>query len=89
VFGAGVAVFGRSLPQKLRADALAVQGMIGAAFLAFILLTSNPFERPVAGAVRGQDLNPILQDPGWRSIRRCSISAMSASRSSSPSPPRR
>jgi cytochrome c-type biogenesis protein CcmF len=64
VFGAGVAVFGRSLPQKLRADALAVQGMIGAAFLAFILLTSNPFERLSPAPFEGQDLNPILQDPG-------------------------
>ena len=33
------AAFGRSLPARLRADALAVQGMISAAFLAFILLT--------------------------------------------------
>ena len=64
VFGAGVAVFGRSLPQKLRADALAVQGMIGAAFLAFILLTSNPFERLSPAPFEGNDLNPILQDPG-------------------------
>ena len=30
-------VFGRALPARLRADALSVQGLIGAAFLAFIL----------------------------------------------------
>jgi len=64
IFGAGVAVFGRSLPRRLRADALAVQGMIGAAFLAFILLSSNPFERLSPAPFEGRDLNPILQDPG-------------------------
>ena len=63
-FGAIVAAFGRSLPARLRADALAVQGMISAAFLAFILLTSNPFERLSPAPFEGQDLNPILQDPG-------------------------
>ncbi|THD44147.1 MAG: heme lyase CcmF/NrfE family subunit [Bradyrhizobium sp.] len=63
-FGAAVALFGRSLPMRLRADALAVQGLIGAAFLAFILLTSNPFERLWPAPFEGRDLNPVLQDPG-------------------------
>jgi cytochrome c-type biogenesis protein CcmF len=63
-FGALVAVTGRALPERLRADALAVQGLIGAAFLAFILATSNPFERLVPAPFEGRDLNPILQDPG-------------------------
>jgi cytochrome c-type biogenesis protein CcmF len=63
-FGALVAVAGRALPERLRADALAVQGLIGAAFLAFILATSNPFERLVPAPFEGRDLNPILQDPG-------------------------
>jgi cytochrome c-type biogenesis protein CcmF len=63
-FGALVAVFGRSLPMKLRADALAVQGLIAAAFLGFILATSNPFFRLYPTPLEGQDLNPILQDPG-------------------------
>ncbi|MBV8662142.1 MAG: heme lyase CcmF/NrfE family subunit, partial [Hyphomicrobiales bacterium] len=64
VFGALVATLGRSLPLKLRANALAVQGLIGAAFLIFILLTSNPFERLSPAPFEGRDLNPILQDPG-------------------------
>ncbi len=64
VFGALVALFGRALPMKLRADALAVQGLISVAFLAFILLTSNPFERLTPAPFEGRDLNPILQDPG-------------------------
>jgi cytochrome c-type biogenesis protein CcmF len=64
VFGALVALFGRALPMRLRADALAVQGLIGLAFLAFILLTSNPFERLMPAPFEGRDLNPVLQDPG-------------------------
>jgi cytochrome c-type biogenesis protein CcmF len=64
IFGALVALFGRALPSRLRADALAVQGLISLAFLAFILLTSNPFERISPAPLEGRDLNPILQDPG-------------------------
>ncbi len=64
IFGALVALFGRALPRALRADALAVQGLISVAFLAFILLTSNPFERLAPAPFEGRDLNPILQDPG-------------------------
>ena len=40
------------------------QGMIGAAFLLFILLTSNPFIRVVPAPLDGNGLNPLLQDPG-------------------------
>src|SRR5215469_14588159 len=64
IFGALVALFGGALPARLRADALAVQGLISLAFLAFILLTSNPFERLAPAPFEGRDLNPILQDPG-------------------------
>ena len=64
IFGALVALFGRALPRALRADALAVQGLISFTFLAFILLTSNPFERLIPAPFEGRDLNPILQDPG-------------------------
>ncbi len=64
IFGALVALFGRSLPRTLRANALAVQGLISVAFLLFILLTSNPFERLQPAPFEGRDLNPILQDPG-------------------------
>jgi hypothetical protein len=61
-------------------------GWIAVAFLSFILLTSNPFARAAMPPIEGNDLNPILQDPASRFIRRCSTSAMSASRSPSPSP---
>ncbi|MGE5369752.1 MAG: heme lyase CcmF/NrfE family subunit, partial [Chloroflexota bacterium] len=53
-----------AMPDKLRADALAVQGLLGAAFLLFILLTSNPFARVDQPPWEGRDLNPIHQDPG-------------------------
>jgi cytochrome c-type biogenesis protein CcmF len=63
-FGALVALFGRNLPQSLRANVLSVQGWIGAAFLLFILTTSNPFARLDPAPFEGRDLNPILQDIG-------------------------
>lgn len=64
LFGAAAASFGEHLPPALRARVLAVQGSVGAAFLAFILFTSNPFRRMVPPAFDGRDLNPLLQDPG-------------------------
>ncbi|MEM6538463.1 MAG: heme lyase CcmF/NrfE family subunit [Pseudomonadota bacterium] len=48
----------------LRARTLAVQGMLAVAFLSFIIFTSNPFERIYPIPPNGQDLNPLLQDPG-------------------------
>jgi cytochrome c-type biogenesis protein CcmF len=63
-FGALVAVLGRGLPVILRANVLAVQGLISSAFLAFILLTSNPFARLTPAPFEGRDLNPVLQDLG-------------------------
>ena len=43
---------------------LCVQGLIAAFFIAFVLFTSNPFDRLFPAAPDGQDLNPLLQDPG-------------------------
>ena len=63
VWGDGGMVWGQ-LPPSLRARVLSVQAAIGVAFLAFILLTSNPFERLAVPPFDGQDLNPLLQDPG-------------------------
>ncbi|CAO3441514.1 Cytochrome c heme lyase subunit CcmF [Azospirillum argentinense] len=64
VFGAAVGIFGRNLPPSLKARVIAVQGMIGVGFLLFILITSNPFLRVVPAPLDGNDLNPLLQDPG-------------------------
>jgi cytochrome c-type biogenesis protein CcmF len=64
LFGAAVAAFGTRLPPALKARVLAIQGLVGVAFLAFILFTSNPFLRIFPPPVQGQGLNPLLQDPG-------------------------
>ncbi|MBB4104842.1 heme lyase CcmF/NrfE family subunit [Allorhizobium borbori] len=63
-FSALVALFGRNLPESLKANALAVQSWMGVAFALFILLTSNPFIRLSPVPAEGEDLNPILQDVG-------------------------
>ena len=60
-----VAVASRGLPLVVLARVLAVLGLIGVGFIAFSLFTSNPFERLLPGvAAEGNDLNPLLQDPG-------------------------
>lgn len=64
LFGAMAAWFGGNLPPTLRARVLAVQASIGVAFFAFIIFTSNPFLRVAVPPFDGQDLNPLLQDPG-------------------------
>ncbi|MBO6781670.1 MAG: heme lyase CcmF/NrfE family subunit [Alphaproteobacteria bacterium] len=64
LFSAAVALFGSNLPPTLRARVLAVQAMVGGAFLAFIIFTSNPFDRLVPAPPDGNGLNPLLQDPG-------------------------
>jgi cytochrome c-type biogenesis protein CcmF len=63
-YGMLIAVFGGNLPRGLKARVLAVQGMIGLGFLAFILGTSDPFDRIAAAPADGEGLNPLLQDPG-------------------------
>ena len=62
--GGAVAAFGQGLPSVLHARVQAVLALVGVGFLAFILATSNPFDRVWPPAPDGQGLNPILQDPG-------------------------
>src|SRR5215218_10370386 len=64
LFGGVVALARNSIPMRLQANTLAVQAAVTIAFLLFILTTSNPFTRVVPAALEGQDLNPLLQDPG-------------------------
>ncbi len=64
LFGACAAWFGGGLPPTLRARVLGVQSAIAVAFFAFILFTSNPFTRLAVPPMNGEDLNPLLQDPG-------------------------
>jgi cytochrome c-type biogenesis protein CcmF len=59
-----VAQFSRHLPQAVVSRILAVMGLISVGFLLFMLTTSNPFERLSPVPPDGNDLNPLLQDPG-------------------------
>lgn len=60
-----VCALARSLPSVLKARVLAVMGLISAAFLIFIVATSNPFERVLLPVpAEGIDLTPMLQDIG-------------------------
>ena len=61
---AAVARFSRALPLPVIARVLAVMGWVAVGFLAFLIFTSNPFERLLPAAAEGRDLNPLLQDPG-------------------------
>ena len=54
---------GRHLPQLFNARVIGVLGLVSVGFLAFILFTSNPFDRLIPAAMDGRDLNPLLQDP--------------------------
>ena len=59
-----VALFSKSLPLIFQARVLSILSAINAAFLVFILQTSNPFIRLLPAVPEGRDLNPLLQDPG-------------------------
>ena len=64
VWTMAVTMFVKNLPESFRIRLIAVMGLISIGFLAFILFTSNPFERLIPAAMDGRDLNPLLQDPG-------------------------
>src|SRR2546422_57129 len=59
-----VSLFSTHLPEEIVARVLGVMGLVSAGFLAFLLFTSNPFDRLLPPAADGRDLNPLLQDPG-------------------------
>ncbi len=62
---AAVAWWGKHLPPQLIARVIAILGLISIGFLWFMLATSSPFLRLLPDIpIDGQDLNPILQDPG-------------------------
>jgi len=50
--------------ERLTSGALGVQGLLAAAFILFILFTSNPFLRLDPAPFEGAGLTPLLQDPG-------------------------
>ena len=60
-----VGLFSRKVPLPMVVRVLSVMGMIAVGFLAFMLFTSNPFDRSLPWfPIDGADLNPLLQDPG-------------------------
>jgi cytochrome c-type biogenesis protein CcmF len=59
-----VSVFSKHLPREMVARILGVMGLVALGFLLFIILTSDPFERLAQMVADGNDLNPLLQDPG-------------------------
>jgi len=61
---AAVTVFSKHLPEDMAARVIGVMGLVSFGFLAFILATSNPFLRLLPAAADGNDMNPLLQDPG-------------------------
>ncbi len=63
IYSAAVA-FSRRGSERLTSAALGVQGLIAAAFILFILFTSNPFVRLDPAPFEGDGLNPLLQDFG-------------------------
>src|SRR3984957_1661161 len=63
LYAGTVAAMGRG-GERLTSAALGVQGLLAAAFILFILFTSNPFLRLDPAPFEGAGLNPLLQDPG-------------------------
>jgi cytochrome c-type biogenesis protein CcmF len=59
-----LAALSHKLPDVFVARVLGVLGLVAVGFLAFIVFTSNPFERLLPMPPDGGDLNPVLQDPG-------------------------
>ena len=62
--GGAVALFGGPLPAGLRARVIGILGATACGFEAFCLTESNPFNRIWPPPANGQDMNPLLQDPG-------------------------
>jgi cytochrome c-type biogenesis protein CcmF len=61
---AALTVLSRRLPPATQARVLGVLGLVSVGFLAFVVATSNPFERLLPPPADGRDLNPLLQDMG-------------------------
>ena len=64
VWTVAVTVYSRHLPEDMAARVIGVMGLVSVGFLAFMLFTSNPFLRLTPAVPEGNDMNPLLQDPG-------------------------
>jgi len=57
-------IYSRNLELDFRLNFLTIMGLLNLGFLAFLIFTSNPFEKNISIPVDGKDLNPLLQDFG-------------------------
>ncbi len=64
VSGAAIAFLEKRVEAKTLSATLAVQGFLALGFFAFLLFSSNPFQRMVPAPIEGAGLNPLLQDVG-------------------------
>ncbi|RKF21988.1 heme lyase CcmF/NrfE family subunit [Altericroceibacterium spongiae] len=62
--GGLIALIEKRLPERTMLATLASQAFVGLGFYAFLLFSSNPFERLSPPAQEGMGLNPLLQDIG-------------------------
>ncbi len=64
VSGAAIALIEKRIDARTLQVTLAVQAFIALGFFAFLLFSSNPFERLTPAPAQGAGLNPLLQDIG-------------------------
>ncbi len=62
--GGLIALVERRLPERTMLATLGAQAFVGLGFYAFLLASSNPFERLPQPPAEGMGLNPLLQDIG-------------------------
>tara|TARA_A100001391_G_scaffold173888_3_gene136122 strand:- start:9622 stop:11574 length:1953 start_codon:yes stop_codon:yes gene_type:complete len=62
VAGGAIALIERRLPERTMLATLGAQAFVGLGFYAFLLISSNPFERLNPAPPEGNGLNPLLQD---------------------------
>lgn len=62
--GALIAMVERRLPERTMLATLSTQALVALGFYAFLLFSSNPFERMDEPVPDGMGLNPLLQDIG-------------------------
>ena len=86
VSGAAIAFLEKRIEAKTLSATLAVQGFLALGFFAFLLFSSNPFERMVPAPIEGAGLNPCFRTLASRFTRQHYILAMLAFRLHSPSP---
>ncbi|MXO64905.1 heme lyase CcmF/NrfE family subunit [Altericroceibacterium endophyticum] len=64
IAGGLIAIIERRLPERTMIATLSAQAFVGLGFYAFLLFSSNPFERLPQPVPEGMGLNPLLQDIG-------------------------